>query len=382
MKARTMCMLCAALGVALALPATAQVRISGFGQVVASHQSGDGAYPLLGYDDGWSMREESIFAVQLSADLNEKFSATAQILAQGRDSFEPTFAWAYLSWQASDNLSFKFGRQRLPFFTYSDYLDVGYAYPWVRPNMAVYNFIFLRDIDAVSATWSTNSGAWDHELSLMLGKYSGTTLVAGVPSPSKLENTAFAAWEASYDSWLNLRVGYGRTDATTLVQPLESLFNVLDTLGLSTLRAALDLNEDLATFAGLGVNVEHGNWWLGAERTRVTQDKTFQPQRNEWHAYAGYRFGTVMPYLSVGHRDARPRDDIAATVPATLPPPLRNGILGLLNSTALDDTYTSVGVRWDFMKNIAFKFEYAQFRSDLVTRPDADLLSTALVFTF
>ena len=49
--------------------------------------------------------------------------------------------------------SAKAGRQRLPRFRYSDFLEVGHAYPWLRPPHAVYTATFSND-DGLSAAYS------------------------------------------------------------------------------------------------------------------------------------------------------------------------------------------------------------------------------------
>lgn len=101
------------------------VRINGFGNVVMGVTSSDDTF--LGYDDNPDFSNESLFALQVSSDISDKLSATAQVLGRGSEDFDVNFEWAYLSYKISDSLTLVAGRSRLPLFTYSSSLDVGYT---------------------------------------------------------------------------------------------------------------------------------------------------------------------------------------------------------------------------------------------------------------
>lgn len=360
----------------------AQVRISGFGQFVASDQGGDGAYPFLAYtDNDISYREESLFAVQVSADLNERFSATAQILARGSEDFDPKFAWAYLSWQASDDVNIKLGRQRIPFFTFSDYLDVGYAYMWVRPPKSVYNFNF-SNIDAIAFNWQGQTGNWGHQALFMTGRFDGNLQIQGVPAPGQLEKLYYGMWESSYDEAFTIRAAYGKADVTITAAQLTPLFNALDAARLSALRAALDIEQDPVTFTGLGLVYDRDAWLIGLEGKIVDIKQTYQGERHDKLAYVGFRWGNWMPYLSRGIRNTHAKRELLTRVPPALPAALRDALNQLVLTDAFDDRYDSIGVRWDVMKNVCFKFEYARYRSDLSFRAESNLASAAVAFVF
>jgi hypothetical protein len=139
--------------------ASAEVRINGFASIVGG-KSLDSDSTLYGYDDDITFKNESKFALQLSADLQEKLTATAQIIARGEDDFDATFEWAYVTYEYSDELQFSAGKMRVPFYKYSDFLDVGYAYRWVRPPKSVYGIPFST-YEGVSVVYSSQLGDWD-----------------------------------------------------------------------------------------------------------------------------------------------------------------------------------------------------------------------------
>ena len=116
-----------ALASVLAFSAQADINFSGFATVVGGKTSGDDQV-FRGYDNEFDLSTGSLFAIQANSDLGDGLSATVQMMARGSDDWDPEFAWAYLSYDATEDWRLLFGRQRAPMYLYSDYLDVSYAY--------------------------------------------------------------------------------------------------------------------------------------------------------------------------------------------------------------------------------------------------------------
>ena len=115
----------------------AEIVLNGFASIVGGVTTSKDE-SLSGYDDSISFNQDSFFALQASSDLTEGLSVTAQIMARGENEWDPEFEWAYVAYEATDNLRILAGRQRVPFYMFSDFLDVSYAYPWITPTEAVY----------------------------------------------------------------------------------------------------------------------------------------------------------------------------------------------------------------------------------------------------
>ncbi len=117
-----------AAGLAFSFNAMADVQLSGFGTLAAGLPT-DSDTEVRNYTDGEvDFKTGSFFALQAYADLDEGLSATAQIRARGIEDWDPQFTWAYLSYEVQENWRVQVGRQRIPIYLYSDYLDVSYAY--------------------------------------------------------------------------------------------------------------------------------------------------------------------------------------------------------------------------------------------------------------
>ena len=79
------------------------------------------------------------------------------ISEQRRDgTYKPVIEWANIKYQVTPDLSLRFGRIALPIFLAADYRKVGYAYPWVRTPVEVYNALPLSNSDGVDATYRWN----------------------------------------------------------------------------------------------------------------------------------------------------------------------------------------------------------------------------------
>ena len=133
----------------------AELKINGFGSIILGRTLGTVDDPLnpgqkrdeiltadfydVGqYDNELSFSAESLFAVQGVMDLSSDLRITAQLVAKGTDDFEPEFDWYYLTYQASENLTLMAGRRNIPMYYFSEYSEVGFAYPWMRPPSNLY----------------------------------------------------------------------------------------------------------------------------------------------------------------------------------------------------------------------------------------------------
>ena len=108
-----------------------QIEWSGFGSIAAGMTTGSDDQ-LFGYDNDLDFNPGSLFALQAKANLSDKLSVTTQIMSRGSEDFDLGVEWAYLQYQLTDSASVNVGKLRLPFYMYSDYLDVGYSYHWLR----------------------------------------------------------------------------------------------------------------------------------------------------------------------------------------------------------------------------------------------------------
>ncbi len=82
---------------------------------------------------------DSRLGLQISAKVNPDISVTGQLLAKAnKDNSNVEADWAFVSYRVNEPLSIRAGKIKFPTFLISDYYEVGYAYPWIRPPQEVY----------------------------------------------------------------------------------------------------------------------------------------------------------------------------------------------------------------------------------------------------
>lgn len=119
-------------------------HLSGFGSVGAGRILTRGG-EFEDYTTDWSFDNDTVIGVQLDLTHSRGVTFTTQAVARGYDvsdveaSYDAELELMFLAYQATDNLRVRGGLIRTPFFIHSESIEVGYAYPWVRPPVDVYS---------------------------------------------------------------------------------------------------------------------------------------------------------------------------------------------------------------------------------------------------
>ena len=130
--------------------AAAEIQWSGFANVGAGFTSGSNE-ELFGYTDDIGFKPDTLFALQGTSQISERLSATVQVIGRAENSFDLELEWGYLQYRLNENWTLNAGQLRLPTYTYSDSIDVGYTYHWVRPPASVYRAIRVRYLQQARA---------------------------------------------------------------------------------------------------------------------------------------------------------------------------------------------------------------------------------------
>src|SRR5690606_29899007 len=150
---------------------------SGFGTVGAVHNSEDHADFATdfgpdgaGHSDSVSFTPDSRLGLQLDARFSERFSAVVQLTSEYdyEGSYAPDVTLAHVRYAFSPALSLRLGRLAPPMFMLSDYRKVGYAMPWLRPPVEVYNASI--QLDGGELMYRFNAGAAAVTLQLLAGE--------------------------------------------------------------------------------------------------------------------------------------------------------------------------------------------------------------------
>lgn len=250
-------------------------------------------------DDAAFDTRDSRLGLQISADVNPRMRLTAQLLARGgSDNWETEADWAFVGYRINDPLEVRAGKVKLSTFLVSDYIEVGYAYPWIRPPVEVYSLNPITTISGVDLLYRPQVGNWSFLVQPYVGTSNGSSVVSAplsdaTPPPSDVNHIPKGTqvdFEAKNMVGLNLSAG---TDA----------FNFR--LGYLTTDVASDFgggfDGDKATFASAGFSMDWRNIVAYAEYAERDEDNMAErafPDQKAWYTTLGYRIGKFMPHLT------------------------------------------------------------------------------------
>ena len=305
---------------------------------------------LDGVTEDVSFDNDSKFGLQVSAKVAENMQAVAQILARGsNDNYNMDIAWAYLDYRLTDGLSLRGGKVKEPVFLISDYFEVGYAYPWIRPPQEVYRNNPINTINGLQMQYAANLGAVTFLLQPYLGSNTDDVPGTGGQAQFLAEKFYGAAMQLSNPSF-TFQVSYLKTDVATqgfvpdtTVEPFLTGYGPMVLISVASEGTAelssAGLSWDIANFVGYTEYV--------IRDITGTSEGLF-PDQDAYYVTLGYRIGKFLPHLTFAHSEAKP---IASPIASMFSVSQDSAIVGLryeLNdSAALKIEYQSIDLPTD-----------------------------------
>ncbi len=113
-------------------------------------------------------RRDTVFGAQFNAQFNDEWSATLQTKVTSSPTvdhaLQAAISWAFVSYRPTDDLLFRVGKLRIPFYLNSETADVGTTFASARLPIEVYGTAATTDFTGASfaKTWTMN----ENELTL------------------------------------------------------------------------------------------------------------------------------------------------------------------------------------------------------------------------
>ncbi|MCJ8317824.1 hypothetical protein [Idiomarina sp.] len=358
-----------------------QIEWSGFGSIAAGMTTGSND-ELFGYDNDLDFNPGSLFALQAKANLSDKLSVTTQIMSRGSEDFDLGVEWAYLQYQLTDSASINVGKLRLPFYMYSDYLDVGYSYHWLRTPQSVYRVPF-DNYTGVSFQHNAFVGDFTFNTQVVAGNMQDDIdVIGGETAEAELNNLIGFNTSAIYSN-LTMRVAYYQTnDANIQLRGIDgdvdALLTLLEQVGADQIIAELDASEDKGTFAGVGVMYDNFDWFVGAEYTELELENSYVPKQRSAYITAGKRFDSWALHATYGKTDDKVMNPERFAVPD---PQLQAVVNQAANIVVTETAYSSIGVNFNIAPSAVLKFDVTHADNKLTDESDV-LASAAVQFVF
>lgn len=352
------------------------LRLSGFGTVGLVHAEAPAGW---GYrrdtdqppnDGGTRADIDSRIGVRAQYVVSMQVDLVAQAVgrrrAHGGDAMD-AIEWAYAAWRPRPDVALRVGRISQPLYLLSEYRDVGFAYPTVRPPADFYGSA-TGPIDGVDLTtgWRLDGAQWRFK------GFGGRT----VSVPSITARTYGIVLSREADGLL-VRLSAGHVAIArgpASLQPLLDALTVVQGLPLPEVAAeAAVLGQRLASYGSsmsyltVAAQFEHDDWLAMAEALQIVGHN--EAGLPGGHALLlGRRFGALTLFGSVSrasmarHDRAEPHWE-AALMPVVGASAARqlqavgSGVAAVLNQPNGNQHSRSLGLRWDVGPSTALKFQ-------------------------
>lgn len=360
------------------------LRLSGFGTIGAVVTSTDDAAYQTGIQaDGATTKPSATpdtrLGMQADVKLNNTFSGTVQWLMRQdvNSNYNPGAEWAFVKAKLGKDWSARVGRMGAPFFATSDFRTVGYTNLTVRNPTEVYGLNPIRSFDGADVLYQGMIGGANVNAQVYTGegRVLNSNNAAGdlyfqikdsIGFSVSAEVGSFTLRAGSINAKLAID-GKGAIQAQTLFAGLNTLGSA-PLPGASVLKdysAAASIDGKAASFSGIGLVFDNGEWIVNSEYVTRKTDTEYVTNNDAWYVTTGKRIGKFTPYVSYAKRTTTSKNTYA--VPNTTGWPLQaagtaRALVGALDSAVEDASVSTLafGSRWDLGKSYALKAEVAQ----------------------
>jgi len=212
---------------------------------------------------------------------------------------------------------------------------------------------YRLELGSAANTFQLTAGQWKHDFPTATGYGGGTAKARGIVD--------FVDTFEQGPLTLRLGIGQARLEIPQFSEARDAIL-AFGPLGAPLADRYLPPTMQLK-YVGVGASYDPGNWFVMGEWGRFSSNSLLGT-KVAWYGSAGYRIGKFTPYVTYARASADSNTSDPGIPLAGLPPPVAAGAAMLnaalnmeLNLLPRQRT-VSVGARWDFAKNAAFKVQY------------------------
>ena len=318
-----------------------------------------------GIQNDGSFETDTRFGLQISSDVAENMSVVSQILGTGvNGNFDAIIEWAYVDYEFNDWLSIHAGKIKQPVYLVNDYVEVGYAYPWIRPPVEVY--------------YQNNPLNTVNGIEFLMQYPVGPGVISFQPyfgsNKDDVPNTGGASFfEAENIRGLNVKYsgkGYSvHASGFTCDVKIQGGFSTQAQLApppAGTSAVKVDLNgEGQCVVNSVGFNLDMKNIVVFSEwQERLTDSTLSRPfgDQSAWYTTVGYRNGKWLPHITFASIDgtASTATDANGKLAVTCADASCGGVgTNLMNFPVAKQSSVTYGLRYDINDSAALKAEYS-----------------------
>lgn len=355
-----------------------------------------------------------MFALQISADVGDNLSFTGQLVTKGADDFKPELDWLYATYSFSDDLNIMVGRRSLPMYYFSEFMEVAYAYPWVRPPAMLY-WWDMSQFNGVTLTKDFYIDEWSLSVSGFTGQEERNNLTShdywrprggyyypptlyvppeGFDSAGVVPTTASVKWDeilginvTASNEWMDLRFSVFSNHYETYTEMFYSKEIDTDGDGNPDTPVIVDRNPDGSpiisdswaitdfdmTFYGLSGTFNFDIATVLFDYNYVVYDDGYQFRFPNYMISAVYNHPVWQPYVSYSKAKGEIGEEFD----------------GFGTGDSEESQMISLGIRYNFHSNAALKIQYDKLEDlgdqgwyDFSYHNDASLMTVSIDFVF
>ena len=374
---------CALLTLPLAVAAQQQINdagtfsLRGFGTAGlarASNGRAEVARDLSqpeGASDHWTSKIDSNLGLQANYLASDALEAVVQSVSRYnyRGNFSPELTEALLKYDPSPFLSLRAGRVGTDFFMHGDSRLIGYSQLTARPNIDYFSPLAISFLDGADAQLTVPLGD-----GLLRGKgyfgLLGEKLPFGGGYLNLRGSRAIGAYlDYQVEGW-QWRGGMAqirfRHPLPSTVDALQDELRATGESAAAETATALDLQGTHARYYSAGVVHDHGPLTVQLMLARLRYESAAIQDQDSAMFLAGYRLGDFKPF--VGYSRTRSHAaNLSSGVSGSYGATLDASLTALLAESGADQHTYTLGVRWDFRRDMAIKAQLDMIRG----KPDS-----------
>ena len=358
-----------------------ELEFSGYARVIGGYLD-EKNVEFKGYEDSIKFSPSSLIGFQGEYQFDDKWSATAQVLLRSNNttaSDNSGLEWLYLTYRPTDNIQIKLGKLRTPFFTMSDFSDVGFAYPWINPPQQVYDTYLFKTFNGIDAVYKFGAENFDVSFEGYYGEESGDIGIGALRTGFEVDNLLGFIGKINIEN-LEFRVSRYNGNIKLDIDEIRQLENVLNSLNF-TKSASSVKTKGRAHADQFGVIYDNLDYFFRGEWVRIKTDLGIVPIIQSYYLTAGVNHAPFTYHLTFADSDVETRsaeNEIPLGINSDLDQ-LAYGYNRIFDESTPDSIKSwTVGVRWDVLPNLALKAEFSTLEGDdvkdsfFVTPDDSD----------
>lgn len=321
-------------------------------------------------------KSDSLLGLQWQTQWSYQLETTAQFVIKDRveNDLGSSLEWGFLRYRPLESLDLRIGRMGSDIFMLSDYRQVGYALPWVRPPHDTYGLFSFHHFDGVDILKRIDLGDSNLNLKAFYGRlnqkyplerYADSVYRLAFEGGGGSINWERNEWKVRY-SYADVNVD--NNNVTPLSEALAAVAPIWPEAG--DLSQSLETRAKSLRFHQLGFIYDNNTWWTQAELTRLISEADVISGTRHFYISAGRRIDTFTLYAIRGYIHSR-SDVRSINSPVGYPEPINQQLQTLasvtentFNGGRSDQESVTLGVRWDFASKKDLKFQIEHFEID------------------